>query len=227
LIFTLIPSDKLPLGCGKKSWYFNNKILSNPFNLMMQDQRLPASLPVETENPWKTLSVRDVYDNPWISLTEYRVLNPAGKPGIYGKVHFKNLAIGIVALDIDGCISMVGQYRFTLNCYSWEIPEGGGKLDVDPLTSAQRELLEETGLIADSWEVILRMHLSNSVTDEYCLVYLATGLQQWEAQPEETEQLKYLKMPLSEAWLRVKSGEITDAITVAAIQAMLIRQAGL
>jgi len=194
---------------------------------MMQDQRLPASLPVETENPWKTLSVRDVYDNPWISLTEYRVLNPAGKPGIYGKVHFKNLAIGIVALDIDGCISMVGQYRFTLNCYSWEIPEGGGKLDVDPLTSAQRELLEETGLIADSWEVILRMHLSNSVTDEYCLVYLATGLQQWEAQPEETEQLKYLKMPLSEAWLRVKSGEITDAITVAAIQAMLIRQAGL
>lgn len=178
-------------------------------------------------NPWKTLSASEVYDNPWIRLTEYQVLNPSGKPGIYGKVHFKNLAIGIVALDDEGCMGLVGQYRYTIDCYSWEIPEGGGKLDTDPLHSAQRELLEETGLKAGHWEVLLRMHLSNSVTDEYCIVFLATDLQQFAAEPEETEQLRYLKLPLSEVWLRVKSGEITDAITVAAVQAMMLRKAGL
>lgn len=194
---------------------------------MQNDGHLSHPLPVEVTNPWSILGEREIYDNPWIRLTEFQVLNPSGGPGIYGKVHFKNLAIGIVALTPDGCISLVGQYRFTLDRYSWEIPEGGGSLDIDPLTSAQRELLEETGLEADCWEVLLRMHLSNSVTDEYCIVYLATGLQQREAEPEETEQLKYLKLPLAEVWRRVKSGEITDAITVAAVQAMLLRQAGL
>jgi 8-oxo-dGTP pyrophosphatase MutT (NUDIX family) len=184
-------------------------------------------LPVESTNPWRTLSSSNVYDNPWITLTEFQVLNPAGNPGIYGKVHFKNMAIGIVALDDDGWISLVGQYRYTIDRYSWEIPEGGGHHDVDPLTSAQRELLEETGLKAGQWELLLQMHLSNSVTDEFCQVYLATELQQFEAEPEETEQLKYLKLPLSEAWQRVKSGEITDAITVASLQAMMLRQAGL
>ncbi|MBM3410815.1 MAG: NUDIX hydrolase [Bacteroidetes bacterium] len=178
-------------------------------------------------NPWKTLSASEVYDNPWIRLTEYQVLNPSGKPGIYGKVHFKNLAIGIVAIDDEGCMGLVGQYRYTIDCYSWEIPEGGGKLDTDPLHSAQRELLEETGLKAGHWEVLLRMHLSNSVTDEYCIVFLATDLQQFAAEPEETEQLRYVMLPLSEVWLRVKSGEITDAITVAAVQAMMLRKAGL
>jgi 8-oxo-dGTP pyrophosphatase MutT (NUDIX family) len=178
-------------------------------------------------NPWKTLSASEVYDNPWIRLTEYQVLNPSGKPGIYGKVHFKNLAIGIVAIDDEGCMGLVGQYRYTIDCYSWEIPEGGGMLDTDPLHSAQRELLEETGLKAGHWEVLLRMHLSNSVTDEYCIVFLATDLQQFAAEPEETEQLRYLMLPLSEVWLRVKSGEITDAITVAAVQAMMLRKAGL
>ena len=184
-------------------------------------------LPVESTNPWRTLSSSIVYDNPWITLTEFQVLNPAGNPGIYGRVHFKNMAIGIVALDDDGYISLVGQYRYTIDRYSWEIPEGGGHHDVDPLTSAQRELLEETGLKAGQWELLLQMHLSNSVTDEFCQVYLATELQQFEAEPEETEQLKYLKLPLSEAWQRVKSGEITDAITVASLQAMMLRQAGL
>ncbi len=184
-------------------------------------------LPVELNNPWRTLSSSNVYDNPWITLTEFQVLNPAGNPGIYGRVHFKNMAIGIVALDDDGWISLVGQYRYTIDRYSWEIPEGGGHHDVDPLTSAQRELLEETGLKAGQWELLLQMHLSNSVTDEFCQVYLATELQQFEAEPEETEQLKYLKLPLSEAWQRVKSGEITDAITVASLQAMMLRQAGL
>jgi 8-oxo-dGTP pyrophosphatase MutT (NUDIX family) len=186
-----------------------------------------TNLTGESTNPWRTLSASEVYDNPWIRLTEYQVLNPSGKPGIYGKVHFKNLAIGIVAIDDEGCMGLVGQYRYTIDCYSWEIPEGGGKLDTDPLLSAQRELLEETGLKAGHWEVLLRMHLSNSVTDEYCIVFLATDLQQFAAEPEETEQLRYLKLPLSEVWLRVKSGEITDAITVAAVQAMMLRKVGL
>jgi|GEM_PF-163485 len=186
-----------------------------------------TNLARESTNPWKTLSASEVYDNPWIRLTEYQVLNPSGKPGIYGKVHFKNLAIGIVAIDDEGCMGLVGQYRYTIDCYSWEIPEGGGKLDTDPLHSAQRELLEETGLKAGHWEVLLRMHLSNSVTDEYCIVFLATDLQQFAAEPEETEQLRYVMLPLSEVWLRVKSGEITDAITVAAVQAMMLRKAGL
>jgi 8-oxo-dGTP pyrophosphatase MutT (NUDIX family) len=178
-------------------------------------------------NPWTTLAGREIYDNPWIRLTEFDVINPSGKPGIYGKVHFKNLAIGIVALDTDGCIGLVGQYRYTLNAYSWEIPEGGGPLDVDPLVSAQRELLEETGLKAAHWEELLRLHLSNSVTDELCIVYLATGLTQFAPEPEETEQLQYQKLPLAEVWKRVKAGEITDAITVAAVQAMLLRNAGI
>jgi len=177
--------------------------------------------------PWTTLAGREIYDNPWIRLTEFDVINPSGKPGIYGKVHFKNLAIGIVALDTDGCIGLVGQYRYTLNAYSWEIPEGGGPLDVDPLVSAQRELLEETGLKAAHWEELLRLHLSNSVTDELCIVYLATGLTQFAPEPEETEQLQYQKLPLAEVWKRVKAGEITDAITVAAVQAMLLRNAGI
>jgi len=192
---------------------------------MQQAERI--ALPIESNNPWVTQSAREVYDNPWIRLTEFQVVNPSGKPGIYGKVHFKNMAIGIVALDADGCISLVGQYRYTLDAYSWEIPEGGGPVDVDPLVSAQRELLEETGLKADNWEVLLRMYLSNSVTDEYCVVYLATILHQWLPEPEETEQLKYLKLPLKEVRNRVKLGEITDAITVAAVQAMVLRQAGL
>ncbi|MGH2643486.1 MAG: NUDIX domain-containing protein, partial [Chitinophagaceae bacterium] len=119
------------------------------------------------KSPWTILSQEIRYDNSWISLTEYDVLNPKGGKGIYGKVHFKNFAIGIVALDNENNIYLVGQYRFPLNQYSWEIPEGGGPLGIDPLESAKRELLEETGLKANSWEKFLEMHLSNSVSDEF------------------------------------------------------------
>src|SRR5690606_3289270 len=113
------------------------------------------------ENPWITTGSREIYDNPWINLTEFQVLNPAGKPGIYGKIHFKNLAIGVVAIDDADQIVLVGQYRFPIDKYSWELPEGGGPLGTDPLDSAKRELLEETGLVARDWSEILRMHLSN------------------------------------------------------------------
>jgi 8-oxo-dGTP pyrophosphatase MutT (NUDIX family) len=169
------------------------------------------------KNPWTILSQDVKYDNPWITLTEYKVLNPHGGKGIYGKVHFKNLAIGIVALDEDGYIYLVGQYRFPLDQYSWEIPEGGGLHGVDPLESAKRELLEETGLKAASWEKLLELHLSNSVSDELGIIYLATGLSQHEAQPEDTEQLHTKRIPFQEAYEMFERGEITDSLTIVAL----------
>jgi 8-oxo-dGTP pyrophosphatase MutT (NUDIX family) len=169
------------------------------------------------ENPWQITSEKKVYDNPWINLTEYQVINPSGNPGIYGKVHFKNFAIGIIPLDEDLNTWLVGQYRFALGSYSWEIPEGGGVFGIDPLDSAKRELLEETGLKADRWTELQRMYLSNSVTDELCIIYLAQGLQQFEAEPEDTEQLIVKKIPFKEVYRMVRDNEITDSVTVAAV----------
>jgi len=180
----------------------------------------------ELRNPWTILSEKEIYSNPWIKLTEYQVLNPSGNPGIYGKVHFNNLAIGIVPLNEKGELVLVGQYRFPLNAYSWEIPEGGGKLGIDPLDSAKRELLEETGLVAKKWEKLLEMHLSNSVTDELAIIYLATDLEQHAAEPEDTEELAHRTISLQEAWLEVKSGKITDSMTVAAIQRLMLMKLG-
>ena len=176
------------------------------------------------QNPWQTVSENKIYDNPWISLTEYNVVNPSGNPGIYGKVHFKNIAIGVVPLDADMNIYLVGQYRFALGQYSWEIPEGGGILGVDPLDSAKRELLEETGLKATRWTELQRMHLSNSVSDELSIIFLAQDLQQFEAEPEDTEQLIIKKVPFAEAYRMVNDGEITDSISVAAILKVRLMQ---
>jgi 8-oxo-dGTP pyrophosphatase MutT (NUDIX family) len=171
----------------------------------------------EQHNPWTILDEKEVYSNAWINVTEYNVLNPAGGKGIYGKVHFKNHAIGILALDEDLNTYLVGQYRFPLNEYSWEIPEGGGPLDIDVLESAKRELKEETGLVADHWVKLMDLHLSNSVSDEAGTIYLATKLTQEEAMPEETEQLVVKKVPFQQAYEMVEDGMITDSITVAAI----------
>jgi 8-oxo-dGTP pyrophosphatase MutT (NUDIX family) len=172
---------------------------------------------MENKNPWTILSEKELYTNPWISLNEYQVLNPAGNPGIYGKVHFKNLAIGILALDAEQNTWLVGQYRFPLDDYSWEIPEGGCPLGTDPLESAKRELLEETGISAANWKEIQRMHLSNSVSDELAIIYLAQELSFGAAEPEETEQLQVKKVSFEEAYQMVLDGKITDSISVAAI----------
>lgn len=169
------------------------------------------------ENPWKILGETEVYDNPWIRLTEFAVINPAGNPGIYGKVSFKNIAIGILPLDEHLNTWLVGQYRFPLDQWSWEIPEGGGLPDIDPVESARRELLEETGLKAKNMQELLRMHLSNSVSDEFSVTYLATGLSQHAPRPEETEQLLIKKIPFAQAFEQVLDGTITDSISVAAI----------
>jgi ADP-ribose pyrophosphatase len=169
------------------------------------------------ENPWKITSEKNIYDNPWIGLTEYQVLNPSGNPGIYGKVHFKNIAIGVFPLDDDLNTYLVGQFRFALGQYSWEMPEGGGPLGTDPLESAKRELLEETGLKANRWSELQRIHLSNSVSDELGIIYLARGLEQFEAEPEDTEELMVHKVPFEQVYQMVCNNEITDSLTVAAV----------
>ncbi|MBB2146566.1 NUDIX domain-containing protein [Pedobacter sp. LMG 31464] len=172
---------------------------------------------MSTENPWKVLNSEKIYDNNWISLTEHQVLNPSGGEGIYGEVHFKNIAIGILPLDADLNTWLVGQYRFPIKEYSWEIVEGGGVLNADPIESAKRELAEETGLTAKRYTEIQRMHLSNSVSDELAIIYLAQDLQLGESSPEETEELIVRKLPFEEAYLMVMNGVITDSISVAAI----------
>lgn len=172
----------------------------------------------KVKNPWTTLSGQIKYDNPWITVTEFQVINPSGGKGIYGKVHFKNKAIGIVALDNDLNTWLVGQYRYTLNAWHWEIPEGGGPLSREPLESAQRELREETGLIGRKWTEIIHLHTSNSVTDEEGHIFLAEDLEEGASALEETEaDLKVRKLPLKDALAMVLDGKITDAMSIMAI----------
>lgn len=166
------------------------------------------------KNPWETTDTRIVYENPWIQVREDQVLNPAGKPGIYGVVSFKNFAIGIIPVDAEGNTWLVGQYRYSLNEWSWEIPMGGGPKGVDMLESAKRELKEETGYTAAKWTDIMTIHTSNSVTDEEGVVFLAEDLTPGETEPEETEQLVVKKVPLKEAVDWVMDGKITDSISV-------------
>ncbi len=166
---------------------------------------------------WTVLDQREVYANPWITVTEHRVLNPAGGPGIYGVVHFRNLAIGIIPVEDNGDVWLVGQHRFPLDAYSWEIPEGGAPLAEDPLVGARRELKEETGIEALTWREITRVHLSNSVSDEAGIIYLATDLQHGTAAPEETEALNLRRLPAAEAYRMATRGELTDSMTVAGL----------
>lgn len=167
---------------------------------------------------WTELDQEIVYDNPWIQVQHSAILNPKGGEGIYGKVHFKNLAIGILAITKQEEIYLVGQDRFPFKGeFSWEIIEGGGPLEDDPLDSAKRELQEETGLIANSWEMIQEMHLSNSVSDEVSKLYIARDLEQGPAMPDATEKLVIKKLPFQEALSMVLNGEIKDSISVAAI----------
>ncbi|MGZ3686877.1 MAG: NUDIX domain-containing protein [Bdellovibrionota bacterium] len=178
------------------------------------------------ENPFKILSSRKIYENPWIELKEHRILGPSGKPGIYGVLHFKNRAVGIVPYE-DGHVWLVGQHRFPLESYSWEIPEGGSPAHEELLETAARELREETGFSAARFEKLFEMHLSNSVTDEFGVVYVATGLTAGESDPEDTEELQLRRVPLEEAVEMVDRGEITDSLTVAALYKLaLMKQRG-
>lgn len=169
------------------------------------------------QNPWKILSTKEHYDNPWVNVVEHQVTNPAGKPGIYSVVHFKNLAICILPLDEQYNTWLVGQYRFSVEQYSWEISEGGGPLGIDPLESAKRELLEECGIAAQEWMQIASCHLSNSGTDEKAIVYVARVLSFHASSPEETEILQVKKIPFDTLFQMVMNNEVMDAPTIIAV----------
>jgi 8-oxo-dGTP pyrophosphatase MutT (NUDIX family) len=178
--------------------------------------------PNNISNPWRTLGTRQVYDNSWITVREDKVVRPDGAEGIYGVVHFKNTAVGVLALE-DDYIYLVGQHRYTLNQYSWEIPEGGCPEGEDTLDAARRELKEETGLEAAHWQLLGEAHLSNSVSDEYAVWYLATDLVAGESAPEGTERLAVRCVKFVEAQRMAFAGEITDALSLLAIMSYSLK----
>lgn len=169
-------------------------------------------------NPWRTLARHTVYENPWIRVDHHDVLKPNGDPGIYGLVHFRNHAVGVVPVAADGSTWLVGQYRYPLNRYSWEIPEGGVPADEDPAMGALRELREETGLTAARMiPIISRVALSNSVSTEEGTLYVAWDLTEGQAEPDDTEQLRLRRLSLRAALDMALSGEITDSLSILAL----------
>lgn len=173
----------------------------------------------KSSGSWRTLSSREIYDNPWIRVEDHRVINPSGGENQYGKVCFKTFAVAILALEDDPNehTYLVGQQRYTLGSYSWELPMGGAPLGSSALESAQRELKEETGLSARNWSEVMRLHPSNSITDEYGIVFHARELSPGEPQFEETEAISIRRLPFKDALAMTLRGEITDAISVATI----------
>lgn len=179
---------------------------------------------IESKNPWKRKNSKLVYENPWIRVNHDEVIDPGGQDGIYGRVQFKHYAVGIIAIDKQQNIYLVGQYRYAIDAYSWEIPEGGCKLNQDPLEAAKRELKEETGIVAKDWQVLQKVYTSNSVTDELAIIYLAQDLSFGEAEPEPCEDLKTKKIKVTQALEWVFDGKISDAISVCGIQAYTLHK---
>jgi 8-oxo-dGTP pyrophosphatase MutT (NUDIX family) len=172
----------------------------------------------ERIGPWTRNARRVAYENPWIVVWHDDVTRPDGDAGIYGVVGFRNVAVGVVAIDDEDRVVLVGQHRYTLDAWSWEIPEGGVPTGEDPLDGARRELAEETGYRAATWQEVGRAHLSNSVSDELAVMYLATGLSSGTSRPEGTEALEVRSVPFAEALAMVLDGRITDALSALAIQ---------
>jgi len=168
-------------------------------------------------NPWRVRATRLAYENPWLAIEENDVVHPDGSDGFYGVVRVRRIAVGVLPIDDEGFVYLVGQWRFPLGRYSWEMPEGGAEPGEDAEACARRELAEETGLRAAHLQEILCMDLSNSVTDERAVIFLATGLQSGLASPEPSERLKLLRCPFREALERAADGRISDAMTVAAL----------
>ncbi len=184
------------------------------------DQTLPPwdSPAAAARRPgWKTLTLETQFENPWLRVEKSDVIAPTGNPAGYGVVRFKNRAIAVFALHDDGTVPLVGQMRYPLGTYSWEIPEGGAPLDEDPADGARRELREETGLVAGTLVEILQMDLSNSVTDEVAVCFLATGLSQAEIEPDETENFEYARVPFRQLLEAVIKGQVRDGLTVASV----------
>ncbi|HEY5486500.1 MAG TPA: NUDIX hydrolase [Candidatus Limnocylindrales bacterium] len=177
-------------------------------------------------NPWQRTSRKLAYENRWIELYHDKVVQPDGEPGIYGVVHFLHRAIGVVPVDTDtDRVLLVGQYRYTLDRYSWEVPEGGGGLDEDPEAAARRELAEETGYTGGEWRELCRADLSNSVSDEDAVMFVATGLVAGPAAPEGTEELAMRWVPFDEAMAMIAAGEIRDAMSILALQGLALERA--
>jgi 8-oxo-dGTP pyrophosphatase MutT (NUDIX family) len=178
----------------------------------------------ELRNPWATLSIDHVYENPWIRVEHHEVIDPSGKSGIYGVVRPRNFALGVIPVFSNGDTLLVGQFRYALDRYSWEIPEGGGDKAVPPIQSIQRELAEETGLTAGSWMELQTMTLSNSVTDEIAICWVAWDLTEGRSEPESTEDLTVWRVAFTDAVELVTNGTIHDAMTVATVQALELRR---
>ncbi len=174
----------------------------------------------ETRSPWVRHNRDTVYENPWIQVHHDEVTRPDGSRGIYGVVHLRTRAVGVVAFDEDDRVLMVGQYRYTLDRYSWEVPEGGSRPDEDPLEGIQRELAEETGYVADTWRELIRFTLSNSVTDEQGTMFVATGLRPGPSSPEPSEELTVRWVPFDEALAMVDDGRIEDIMSQVALLAV-------
>jgi ADP-ribose pyrophosphatase len=168
-------------------------------------------------NPWQTLSIDLKYDNPWIRIEEHQVINPAGNPGIYGTVTFKNRAVAILPIFNNGDTLLVGQFRYPLQQYHWELPMGGAPENESLLVCAQRELKEETGFKAQQWQQIMTTHLSNSITQEVGFTFVARDLEAGEMALEETEDITLKRLPFEEVYQMVMTGEITDAMTIASV----------
>lgn len=171
--------------------------------------------------PWKPGTERVVFESAWITVVEQTAIAPTGKPAPYGLVRFKNLAVAVLPIDDDGAVTLVGQHRFPLGDYSWELPEGGSPLGEDPLEGAKRELAEETGLAAAEWREVMRAQLSNSVTDEQMIGYLALGLSPAGVAhaADDTEAITLVRLPFREALDAALAGYLPDMLTVA----MLLR----
>ena len=168
---------------------------------------------------------RVAYENPWITVWHDDVSRPDGSPGIYGVVHFANLAAGVVAIDADDRTVLVGQHRYTVDAYSWEIPEGGVPDGETALDGARRELREETGVEAATWRELCQVDLSNSISDERAVLFLATDLTLGVATPDPTEALEIRWVPLEEAIEMTVDGRITDAMSVVALQRVALDRA--
>jgi 8-oxo-dGTP pyrophosphatase MutT (NUDIX family) len=174
--------------------------------------------PADKIGPWTRLSSREIYANPWIRVREDQVLRPDGSPGIYGVVHFKNLAVGVVAIDAEGRVILVGQHRYPLDYYCWEIPEGGCPIGEETLeAAAERELREETGFTASRWDYLGELVLSNSTTDEVAHFYLARELTPGPTHMDATEEIAVKAVDFGEAHRQAMEGEITESLPVAAL----------
>ncbi|MGB3524345.1 MAG: NUDIX hydrolase [Flavobacteriales bacterium] len=172
---------------------------------------------MKKRGPWTTLSEKLAYETPWISVAHHEVIDPGGKHGVYGVIHFKSLAVGVIPLDEEMNTWIVGQYRYPMEAYSWEMPEGGGDRNAPAVESAKRELREEVGIEAEHWTEILQMDLSNSASDEKAVIFVARGLTFHAPEPDHDEELEQRKLPFMELYEMVQRGEVRDSLTVAAV----------